>query len=764
MESVFLRILNMSIAASYVIIAVLLLRLLLRRLPKKISYLLWSVVAFRLCCPVTWQSVFSLFSLKPLSVASTQITAGGATQLEYFPSNIGTAAPPQTGGDLLIPQVSDAVNNTSPAALPTSAADPWQLWITIGTVLWCAGMAALLIYSVVCYGKMRRRMSTAVLLRGNIYQSDCIRSPFLLGFIRPKIYIPFGLDADTMKYVLAHERYHIRRRDYLVKPFAFLLLTVHWFNPLCWLAFHLMGKDMEMSCDEKVLGGEGSSVKAYSTALLSFAVNRRFPVPSPLAFGETSVKSRIKNVLHWKQPKTWVTLLAVLLCILVVVACAANPEQKADSGADADGTQTSRYASMEDFAEQAMAATQGTYYSVSRGSQTTANVLDTKLEQLEKTGEVSGLAPEGTLESWRFHYLVQIEAEADDIILAGGMYEEDGWYDLEGQGGHNVVALRYEDGSYDILYDQPVNDGLDFYGYHSSYEEAIYDWYVTEYGLGLPLYVIDLMPQDELGSHPAHRYDGDGWYLYIPIQAWEQTEASAVQTVWSSQYGTGSALTVRKASESEAAAKPPYLEGYETAYYDFPGGTWCVDTVYYPENITDYPYIAIEPATLKAMAESFTVDARFANTDIAESNSVSQGAETLTGYITIQDGQVILDEVEIITSEDTDRIEELNLSPEGDLINGYYLYNEEESTRTFALTDQTEYHFVDIGRLYVTGDDLNYTTTSLEEFIAGSSYGANSAGYEASLESGEPIGRIPYFVEVQGSTVVSITEEFGYTI
>lgn len=216
---------------------------------------------------------------------------------------------------------------------------------------------------------------------------------------------------------------------------------------------------------------------------------------------------------------------------------------------------------MEDFAEQAMAATQGTYYSVSRGSQTTANVLDTKLEQLEKTGEVSGLAPEGTLESWRFHYLVQIEAEADDIILAGGMYEEDGWYDLEGQGGHNVVALRYEDGSYDILYDQPANDGLDFYGYHNSYEEAIYDWYVTEYGLGLPLYVIDLMPQDELGSHPAHRYDGDGWYLYIPIQAWEQTEASAVQTVWSSQYGTGSALTVRRASEGQSGRETSVPRG-----------------------------------------------------------------------------------------------------------------------------------------------------------------------------------------------------------
>lgn len=773
MEHIFLQVLNMSATASYVIAAVLLLRLLLRKLPKKIPYLLWSVVAFRLCCPVTWQSVFSLFSLNPLA-DSVRVTGGGATRLEYFPSNAGTAAPPQINGGTLIPPVGEAVSNTLPAATPVSAvsaADPLRLWITIGTVIWCVGMAALLVYSMICYGKMRRRMSTAVLFRGNVYQSDCIRSPFILGLVRPKIYIPFGLDQDTMKYVLAHERYHIRRRDYLIKPFAFLLLTIHWFNPLCWLAFHLMGKDMEMSCDEKVLTGEGSSVKAYSASLLSFAVSRRFPSPSPLAFGETSVKSRIKNVLRWRKPKTWVTLLAVLLCVLVIVACAANPAQSADP--KADGTQTGQYADMEEFAEQTMAATKTvTYYSVSKAqasedSETTAHVLETKLDQLEKTGEISGLAPEGTLESWRFHYFVQIDAEADDIALVGGMYEEDGWYDLEGQHGYNVVALRYEDGSYDILYDEPVNDGQDFYGYHHSYEEAIYDWYVTEYGLDLPLYVVDLLPYDELGNHPAHRYDGDGWYLYIPIQAWELTEASETQTVWSSQYGTGSALTVRKASDGEAAAKPPALDGLETIYYDTPTGIWCVSARYFPENITDYPYIAIEPTTLKAMAESFTVDARFANTTTTENSSTSQVAETLTGYITIQNGQAILDEVEIITLDDTDRMEDLGLSPEEDLISGYYLYNEEESTRTFTLTDQTEYRFVDIGRLYITSDNLNglnYTTTLLEEFIAGSSYEANNVGYEASLESGEPVGRIPYFVEVQGDTVISITEEFSYTI
>ena len=631
MEHIFLQVLNMSATASYVIAAVLLLRLLLRKLPKKIPYLLWSVVAFRLCCPVTWQSVFSLFSLNPLA-DSVRVTGGGATRLEYFPSNAGTAAPPQINGGTLIPPVGEAVSNTLPAATPVSAvsaADPLRLWITIGTVIWCVGMAALLVYSMICYGKMRRRMSTAVLFRGNVYQSDCIRSPFILGLVRPKIYIPFGLDQDTMKYVLAHERYHIRRRDYLIKPFAFLLLTIHWFNPLCWLAFHLMGKDMEMSCDEKVLTGEGSSVKAYSASLLSFAVSRRFPSPSPLAFGETSVKSRIKNVLRWRKPKTWVTLLAVLLCVLVIVACAANPAQSADP--KADGTQTGQYADMEEFAEQTMAAAQGTYYSISLGSQTTADILETKLEQLEKTGQVSGLAPEGTLESWRFRYLVKIDADPDDVFTMDGPFE-DGWYDLEGQGGHNVVALRYEDGSYDILYDEPVNDGQDFYGYHHSYEEAIYDWYVTEYGLDLPLYVIDLLPYDELGNHPARRYDGDGWYIYILLSQWEEAEASADHRMWVSAYNTGSYLSVdRLDSVSDLPdtmtvvdASKQLLEdhsnGISTFYYfyddysfynDPDGCCWRVTIQWVDANIIDHPYISMEPDVLKVMAESFTVDRRF---------------------------------------------------------------------------------------------------------------------------------------------------------
>lgn len=321
MESLFLTIFNMSVTACYVIVAVLLVRLLLRKAPKKYSYLLWSVVGFRLACPFSFQSAFSLFSLKLFDLSGAQ-ESGGST-LQYMPQDVGMMkAPEMTSG--LANQIGGAIPLPAPQS-PVQSANPMQIILAFCALLWCAGIAVMLLYSFVCYARIRYRMRTAVLLEGNVYQSDQVRSPFILGFIRPKIYIPFGLEERMQKYVLLHERYHLKRRDHIVKLFSFLLLTIHWFNPLCWIAFFLMGKDMEMSCDEKVLSKARNIRRLYSTALLSFAANRRFPAPGPLSFGETGVKQRIRNVLGWKTPKPGVTVFATILCIALLTACAANP-------------------------------------------------------------------------------------------------------------------------------------------------------------------------------------------------------------------------------------------------------------------------------------------------------------------------------------------------------------------------------------------------------------------------------------------------------
>lgn len=322
MEAVFLKVLNMSVTAGYVILAVLVLRLLLGKAPKKYSYLLWSVVGFRLCCPVSFRSVFSLFNLKPFDMTAAQSGGGGLT---YVPENIGLMAQPRvTTG---IPAINMAIESTLPAATPTASVNPMQVAVFIASLVWCLGMVALLFYALVSYLRLKGQMDTAVRLEGNVWQSERVRSPFILGFVKPKIYIPYGLDEATQRYVLTHERCHLKRLDHIVKPAAFLLLVLHWFNPLCWLAFSLMGKDMEMSCDEKVLDREENIRRAYSLSLLSFASNRRFPSPSPLAFGETGVKSRVKNVLSWKKPALWVTIIAVILSVAALAACAADPAE-----------------------------------------------------------------------------------------------------------------------------------------------------------------------------------------------------------------------------------------------------------------------------------------------------------------------------------------------------------------------------------------------------------------------------------------------------
>ena len=298
MERLCLRVLNMSVSGSAVILVILLLRFLLRGAPKKWSYLLWSAAGFRLCCPVSVQAAFSVF--RP--VRRVARSYGAATVMEWIPAVSASA---------------DSVTTQS----AVSALTP----LSVAAALWITGMITLLCYGVVSYIRTLRRVDTAIRLRDAVWQSDAIRSPFILGFFRPRIYVPFGLEPKPLEYVLAHERCHIRRRDNLIKLFFFILLSVHWFNPLCWLSFRLMERDMEMSCDETVLSGRENIRKAYSLTLLSFAANRRFSFASPLAFGETGAECRIRNALRWKRPGAWATLAAAFLCTAGVTVCAVNP-------------------------------------------------------------------------------------------------------------------------------------------------------------------------------------------------------------------------------------------------------------------------------------------------------------------------------------------------------------------------------------------------------------------------------------------------------
>ncbi len=328
MTNAFLQILDLSLTACPVILAVLLLRLLLRRTPKKYSFLLWGIVALRLCLPLDmiFQSPFSLFNLPPVQTMTEQ---SRMLIVDRIDPPITTPAENTRPTDPVLPDTTPSAPQTLDPNVKVEvghAFDPAQ----IAAMLWLTGLALLLSRGTLSYIRLRRQMATATRLEGCVFESDHVRSPFILGFFRPRIYIPYELDENSLRYILAHEREHICHLDHLLRPYAWLLLCVHWFNPLVWLCYFLMGRDMEMRIDEAVLQRMPESQADYSATLLAFAAPRTFPSPISPCLGESAVGNRIKHILRWKKPALWLSILAVLLCITAIVVCLSNPVRKTD--------------------------------------------------------------------------------------------------------------------------------------------------------------------------------------------------------------------------------------------------------------------------------------------------------------------------------------------------------------------------------------------------------------------------------------------------
>ena len=313
MTDIFLGFLNRSLAAGILILAVVLVRLVFKKAPRWLLCALWALAAVRLVCPVSIESVLSLIpSAEPVQ-----------------PEIIVSAQPAITSG---IPAVDAIVNPPLAAAFtpsPAQSANPLQIWTFVAACVWLAGIAALLLYAAVSALRLRLRVRTAVRLEGKVYQSEFVSSPFILGVIRPRIYLPFGLEAGAQAMVLAHERAHLRRGDQLWKPLGYLILTAYWFNPVCWLAYILFCRDIEAACDEKVVRELGEGCKAaYSRALLACSVPQKLITACPLAFGETGVKSRIKSVLNYKKPAFWLVLAAVIASAAVAVCFLTDPKRE----------------------------------------------------------------------------------------------------------------------------------------------------------------------------------------------------------------------------------------------------------------------------------------------------------------------------------------------------------------------------------------------------------------------------------------------------
>lgn len=335
MSAIFINVINMSISAGYAILAILLIRLLLKKAPKWISVMLWCVAGIRLIIPFSVESVLSLIpsaeTVSPDIMTDTSPTINSG--LSFINSSLN-------------PIISDSFS-----PMPGDSANPLQIWIPVLTALWLIGVVSMLLYALISYLRVMRRLECAVLLRDNVYQSENVVSPFVIGFVKPKIYLPFGISDKAIPHVLAHEMAHVCRKDHILKPFGFLLLAIHWFNPLVWLGYAMLCRDVELACDERVIKELDCEGRAdYSEALLGCSARGRNILPCPLAFGEVGVKGRIKSVLNYKKPAFWIVAIAVLACVFVVVCFLTNP-QKNNGETDPDKLNETQIELMERYPE-----------------------------------------------------------------------------------------------------------------------------------------------------------------------------------------------------------------------------------------------------------------------------------------------------------------------------------------------------------------------------------------------------------------------------
>lgn len=316
MISTFIELCNRSIQAGYLIIAIILLRMIWKRVPKLLYRYLWCLVGLRLALPFTWETALSLIPKK--------------TVIE--PSVLYSKTPSVDSGIQAVNEVVNPAITQSFTPEIGASVNPLQVIMTLGAWIWLIGLVALLLYGVISYIRLHYKVQDAVLLKENIFQSEKLGSPFVFGFLKPRIYLPYSLEEENLTYVIAHEKMHIKNRDHLLKPIAFILLSVYWFNPIVWLAYYLFCKDLELACDEWVIWNlETADKKAYAKALVMCSTERKFGNISPLAFGENAVKERIKNVLHYKNPSCWAFVGICVVVLIAVVCFMTNPVEVAEN-------------------------------------------------------------------------------------------------------------------------------------------------------------------------------------------------------------------------------------------------------------------------------------------------------------------------------------------------------------------------------------------------------------------------------------------------
>lgn len=658
MDRLFLQIINMSITSSYVILVVILVRLLLKKMPKIFSYGLWGIVFFRLVFPFSFESIFSLMSINTKAVPEDI----AYTQVPQIQSGIGI--------------VDSAINKVLPEPVAIGASiNPIQIWIGIGSAIWLIGLVLLLGYSIFTTLRLSNNLKSANHLYDNIYEIDTIKTPFVFGLVSPKIYLPDNLSKTEGSYIIKHEETHIRRNDHIIKFVAFLIVSIHWFNPMVWLAFYLMGEDMELSCDESVIREMGYGIKKdYSNSLLALSVGKRIVGGSPIAFGENNTKGRIKNILNYRKPKFWVTIVCIVIIVFLAIGLVSNPPREKRT--------------VEDYAWEYIDREIEMYENAEWGD---FKFIDKKITKLEKLSSFDNILS-SPVELWRLEYRLKPET-LDGVMIAGGMEVIDGWITEDSSMGKPNLVFTYD------------RDNLIYLGNANILEFDMNTLASQEIAIRIML--------ENMGLLPNETYKGNHVVIKFPLSTGETSQLLLSQPVI--QGDTGIWVVER------------WMDGNGNIYHEVPVPQKDIDIkihAYYEalqENANSGEKVLLDPVEVgydyivNTLGQVLVKREELVVINPAKIDDFLTTPENhYIGYITkmsLDERLFHLDMVEFLTQDDEERAKELGIDINLDMPSGFYIYNRDTYPRALDVADDTEYFILDQNQL------SNHISITKKEFI-----------------------------------------------
>ncbi len=660
MDGLFLQIVNMSITASYVILFVIVVRWLLKKAPKIFSYVLWSVVLFRLVFPFSFESIFSFLTVST----------------ETVPPDIMYAQTPQI--DSGVAMIDRAVNLALPAPEGFASINPLQIWIPLGSFVWMLGIFVILAYSTITTIRLYRTLRGAKPLFDNVYEMCEIETPFVFGLIKPKIYLPANLRQHEQVYILKHEQTHIKRFDHIIKPIAFLIVSIHWFNPLVWIAYILMGKDMELSCDESVIQQMGNSIKQdYSASLLSLSTGKRGLGASPLAFGESNIKERILNVLRYKKPAYWVVAIAVIAVLIVGIGLSSNPKPMTVEEHAREFVEQR----VDDYRNRPLLGYE---------------IVDSQITKLEKIGSFDHLLS-STVEVWQLAYRLKPD-DSNQVVLGEGMYMENGWIVEDFMGTPMLI----------VMHQGSVQNPNKMQYLGAVYSEA--DNFTTLAGQEITLRKF----LEASGHLPPVTYPGNHVLVKFPLPSGEIRQLLLSQPVTQGEQGIW-CVERWKDMHGNGYYVIPITEGLPLDYYrqlqqSVDGGN--------QQSLRDPVQVALD-----FINNVDNDNGLIANLNVSEDQLEIQYGATVEDFARSLESRFIgyvanfqfatlsfhLDPVEWLTTADRDRLREIDVDP-NELLNGYYIYNKETYPMYCEVNEKTKYNIIDGNGLTshkaVTKDEL----------------------------------------------------------